>query len=198
MGMDWHAILGIASGALTVLSGIPYILSILRHETKPNAVSWILWTALQLIAIAAQISAGTSWSVILVIAATVNTSVVSILALSGYGYEEYGWLDYTCAASAVVAIILWQLTGEPALAILLAILADMLAATPTVIKTYRDPYSENLTGWAIITVASMCGVASTSLYNLANLAYPVYLLLIDGTLFSMAYIRRFAVARDVR
>ncbi len=83
--MEWHAALGVASGILQIASVIPYIRDILKGSTRPYAVSTGLWTLLSGIAFTAQITAGASWSVILVGGITFNCAIVTILALSGYG-----------------------------------------------------------------------------------------------------------------
>ena len=169
----------------------PYIRDILRGgETKPNAVSFFLWTVLQGIALVAQIKAGASWSIVIVFFVTMNTAIITVLALIGYGYRKYGKIDLFCFILAVAAIVGWQVTGSPVVAIILAVVADFFASYPTVAKTYREPRSEQLTGWMLITIASILGVLSTDRWDIANLAFPMYLVLVNGTIFSLAYFGR--------
>src|SRR3989344_5247088 len=47
--MDWHLILGISAGLIAIGATVPYILSIIRGETRPNVVSWSLWTIIVLV-----------------------------------------------------------------------------------------------------------------------------------------------------
>lgn len=191
--MDWHIVLGVAAGVVQATSLIPYVRDIFAGNTKPNAVSWILWTLLQGIALAAQISSGASWSAILLAVMTFNTALISVLALRGYGYKRYGLLDYTCFALALAAIVAWQSTDEPVAAIALVIFADFLAAVPTIAKVYREPNSENLLGWSMVAVAAVMSVFSSALYDAANLAFPIYIVAIAGAIASLIWIRRFAL-----
>ncbi len=189
--VNWHIAAAVISGILSVSSAVPYIRDILRGgDTRPNAVSWFLWTVLQSIILVATLKAGASWSIVIVIFITINTTIVTILALIGYGYRKYGWLDAVCFVLAVVAIILWQLTGQPVLAILLAIFADLFASVPTLVKTYHDPRSENVAGWFLIMLAALIGGFSTEIFNTANLAYPIYVFFMNGAIFSLAYFGR--------
>ncbi|MDP2692870.1 MAG: hypothetical protein Q8O88_04495 [bacterium] len=176
---------------LSVVAGVIYIKDILQGgETRPNAVSVFLWTVLQAIALAAQLKAGASLSVVIVIFVTLNTAIVTVLALSGYGYRKYGWVDFFCLVLAVAAIVGWQVTGNPVLAIGFAIAGDLFACVPTAVKTYKEPRSEHVPAWALITVASVLGVLSTDRLDMANLAFPLYLVVSNGAIFSLAYFGR--------
>lgn len=189
--LNWHGVTAVLSGVFAVVAMVPYIRDILRGgETKPNAVSFFLWTVLQAIALVAQIKAGASWSIVIVFFVTMNTAIITVLALIGYGYQKYGKIDLFCFVLAVVAIVGWQVTGNPVAAITLTIVADLFSSFPTVAKTYREPRSEQLTGWGLITVASILGVLSTDRLDMANLAFPMYLVLGNGTIFSLAYFGR--------
>ena len=188
--LNWHVVAAALSGAFAFLAEFLYIRDIIRGgETKPNAVSFFLWTVLQTIALVAQIKAGASLSIVLITCVTLSTAVITVLALVGYGYRKYGKIDLSCLVLAVAAIVLWQITGRPVLAIVLAIIGDFFASLPTVAKTYREPRSEHLTAWALITVASVLGVLSAD-PDAANLAFPVYLVAMNGAIFSLAYFGR--------
>jgi hypothetical protein len=189
--LDWHVATAVLSGALSVAAGWVYIKDILQGgETKPNAVSFFLWTVLQAIALAAQFKEGASWSIVIVIAVTLNTGAVTILALIGYGYRKYGKTELYCSILAVAAIVGWKVTGNPILAIFFAIAGDLFAFVPTVVKTYREPRTEHWPAWGIVTAASVLGVLSSDQLDMANLAFPVYLLVSNGAIFSLAYFGR--------
>ena len=137
---------------------------------------------LLLISILAQMSAGASWSLIFLIGDFVGTSSILVLCLIGYGYSKYGWIEWTCLGLAVVAIISWQLTHQPVLAIVFSIIADLMAAMPTVVKAYRDPWSEHPGTWFILCLAATLAILSTTIINPANLIFPAYLLFINGVI----------------
>jgi hypothetical protein len=188
--MNIHLILGIISGILAALAIIPYIKDILHGSTRPNIVSWALWVLLLGISILAQWSAGASWSLIFLIGDFIGTSAVLILCLTGYGYSKYTWVEWTCLALAVIAIIAWQLAHQPVLAILFAIIADLMASVPTVVKAYRDPWSEDPSVWIIICIASLLGIFSTTIFNAANLIFPAYIFFINGLIGLLSLIGR--------
>ena len=173
-----------------MLAVIPYIKDILHGTTRPNIFSWLLWVLLLSISTIAQFSSGASWSVIFLIGDLIGTSIIFILCLVGYGYKEYGWLEWICLGLAVIAIISWQLTNQPILAIVFSIIADALASIPTIVKAYRDPWSEDSLQWIIIASASILAVLSTTIWDLANIIFPAYLFLVNGTIGTVSLIRR--------
>lgn len=166
---------------------IPYVIDSVYGKTRPNLVSFTIWTILELIGIAAQIQAGASWSLVLIIVATVNTSIGVILALIGYGYKGYSSLDVICFIGAILAIILWRATNQPVLAIGLVIVADFLGLVPTIKKTYRDPDSENRLAWLLISIAAILSIFVTTKFDLANLLYPGYMVVADTTIFMLTF-----------
>ncbi len=187
---DFHLILGILAGILAAIAVVPYIKDILHGSTRPNAVSWVLWVAILSISILAQISAGASWSLIFLIGDLVGTSIILILSFTGYGYRKYGMIEWVCLALAVVAVVSWQLTDRPVLALLFAILADIMASVPTVVKAWRDPWSEHATMWMVIGAASVLGMFSTTKVDVANLIFPGYILLINGLVGVLSFVGR--------
>ncbi len=195
--MDWHGGLGIVAGLLQVSSIIPYAKDILKGSTRPNVVSFVIWTLIEVVAMVAQFSAGASWSVILLIATTFNTSLVVVLCFMGYGYKKYGLLDKFCFVLAIAAIILWQVTRQPLVAIVLAVLADILASVPTIVKTYHDPHSEMVLPWFMIVVAAVLGIISTTKLNAANLVYPIYLFAMNAIITSVAFWGQHTKTRQV-
>lgn len=185
--MDWHLILGIVSGLLTFFAIFPYIKDILHGTTRPNVVSWALWTLLLAISLLAQVSAGASWSALMIFADLLGTGVILALCLGGYGYKKYGAIDWICAVLAIVAIVLWQLAHQPVFAIALAALADFLAAIPTLIKSWKDPWSEDPTQFLMISGGGLLAVLSTTIINPANIIFPAYLCVLNGTIGLLAF-----------
>jgi hypothetical protein len=49
-------------------------------------------------------------------------------------YWKLEKFDYICGISSALALLLWWLTKEPAIAIVFAIISDAFAAIPTLIK----------------------------------------------------------------
>jgi hypothetical protein len=188
--MDWHVWLGAIAGIGQALAVIPYVRDILKGTTKPNIVSWSLWTLAVLITLSAQISAGASWSALILVGATVANFTVIILALFGYGYRKFTWVEWTCLTLSLAAIALWQITGNPLVAMGFSIAADGIAYIPTLVKAYKEPFSETAIYWLLLIVTDLMAMASTTILNTANLAFPIYYALINSLLLIVILGRR--------
>lgn len=186
--LDWHATAAAASSVLSIGAAGIYIQDILKGQTRPNAVSFSLWTILQGEVLLAQLEAGASWSIAVVIILTFATTFVTVLALVGYGYRDYGYIDLFCFIIAIgAALILW---AKPAASIFIAIIGDLCAYLPIYKKIYGDPKSEYLPAWILMTIAAILGALSASPPDIPNLAFPIYVAMANGLVVVLALLRR--------
>lgn len=185
--MSPHELIGIAAGVLAFGTAVPYIWNIIGGITKPNVVTYFVWTLLQSIAIFAQLKAGASWSIFLLAGSTVSIAIIFVLSLTKYGYKQYTWVDTVALSLAGAAILVLVFTDHPVLAIFLPIIADAIGAIPTIVKTRKYPHTEDRTAWFLMIVASALGIVATEKMDVANLAYPVFLLFEAIGIFSLAF-----------
>src|SRR6266566_7672685 len=97
--------------AVVAFSGVVgYTIETWRGTTKPNRVSWSLWTLAPLIAFAAQLGEGVTYQAALTFVAGFGPAVV--LAASFRDRKAY-WritkFDWACGALSLLAIILWAI-----------------------------------------------------------------------------------------
>jgi hypothetical protein len=120
-------------------------------------------------------------------AAFVNAFIIAALAFVGYGYTGHGMFDYACLMLALAVGAVWQLTGNPQLAIALSIVVSVIAAAPALYKTYRFPETESAGAWAIVAVAGILAIVSTSRLDFANVAPALYQALENSALTALAF-----------
>ena len=186
--MPIHEILGIASGILAFATIIPYVWDIVGGITKPNTVTYFVWTLLQSIALTAQIKVGASWSLYLLIGITINCGICFLFSLSKkYGYKEYGTVDTIALILAGISIAVLIFTDHPVLAILIPLVGDAIGAIPTLVKTRKYPHTEQRLAWFMMVLASALGVMATEKLDFANLAYPIFLLFESLIIFGLAF-----------
>ncbi len=171
---DYHVVLATVGGILFFAPILLYISTIVRHKTRPDAISWGGWTVLASIAAAAQIAKGASWSLVIPLASALSDGAVFLLALK-YGYKKFTHLDAICLTLGAIAIGAWIVTDEPLIALSLAIMADAVVAAPTVWKAWRRPRSEAPLPWLLFAAGAGLGALSTERFDFANLAFPLYL-----------------------
>ena len=168
-------------GALIVLTGnAAYARDTVRGETQPNRVSWMLWALAPMIAFAAQVAQGVGLDAVLTLAVGIGPLlVVAASFLDPKAYARVTPFDAGCAALSLIALGAWAATGRGNVAILLSILADFLAAVPTIRKAYRYPHTEH----AVAFLSGIAGAGITLLTikaedrGFASVAFPAYILL---------------------
>src|SRR3569833_2281929 len=120
-------------GALVQIWGCAnYTLDTLRGTTKPNRVTWFLWALAPMIAFSAELDKGVGLRSLLTF--SVGFGPMIVLAASFYNKKSYWQLkktDYFCGVMALVGLALWFVFREANIAIVFSILADGLAALPT-------------------------------------------------------------------
>ena len=171
--MDWHAVVGIVAGVIHLGVIVPYLLAMVKGTTRPNIISWFLWTVIQGIIVIAQFTSGASWSIVIPIASGIGNCVVLAFAIAGYGYKRFEAVDVASLLLAAAAMIFWALTSNPLTAILCAVLADAISYVPTLFKTYRDRYSETAVYWAGLVTADLLALVATTRFDLANILVPI-------------------------
>ena len=94
--------------------------------------------------------------------------------------------DYYLMAAAIAGIILWALTDNPNLALTFALLADIFAGLPTVIKAYKYPETESWVAYAISTLGFGISILAIQTYTFENGAFVIYVFILNGLLAYLA------------
>ena len=171
-------------GALIqIIALIPYGIEVVRGTTKPNKISWLLWSVAPIIGAIAAFSKGVGWAVLPVFMSGFAPLVIFILSIfNKKAYWELKTFDYYCGGASVVALILWAITKEANLAIIFAIISDGLAAFPTLIKSWSDPESETPITYLLSLLAVITTYTAITTKDFASLAFPIYLTFINFSL----------------
>jgi hypothetical protein len=177
---EYFAVVG---AIVASLGGFYYLYETIRGNARPNRVTWLLWGLFPMIIFVAQRAQGVeglSWATF----AAGFTPLLILLAsfLNERAYWKTEPRDFFLMAAAIVGIILWALTDDPNLAILLSLVADILAGLPTLIKAYRHPQTESWIAYAISTLGFGVGVLAIPSFTFENAAFIVYVFVLNGLL----------------
>jgi hypothetical protein len=165
--------LGIAIGFLGQLS---YLIDTIKGKTKPNKVTWAVWAFAPLIAFWATIRQGVGVQSLLTFMVGFGPLVILIASFaSKKAYWKTTKLDLICGGLAIIGLILWKITGTGNLAIFFSIIADGLAAIPTIIKSYKQPETENSNGYLGTTVAALITLLTIKIWSFEQYAFAAYI-----------------------
>ena len=72
----------------------------------------------------------------------------------------------------------------------LIILIDLIGSNLTILKTWKNPETENWVGWAMCGVGGLFGILSVGSFNFILLAYPIYICLINSIMAIIVIFRK--------
>lgn len=179
-------------GVMAQLWGVVYyIKGMFIGDTKPNKVTWLMWSVAPLIATFAAISDGVRWSVLPVFMAGFGPLLVFIFSLiNKKSYWKLEKIDYLCGFFSVVALILWGITKEPNIAIMFSIASDGSATIPTLIKSWKHPETESGGAYTSGLFSASTSFFAIKIWNYSSLAFPIYLIVANSLLSVFVYRRK--------
>lgn len=180
-------IIGTLIGAV---GSFAYLIDTVKGKVKPNRVSFLLWSIAPFIAFAAQIKQGVGLESLM----TFSTGFLPLTVfIASFVNKKAEWkltkFDLICGALSIIGLILWLVTKVGNVAIFFSIVADGLAAVPTLVKAYKYPDTEMAWPW----LATVFGVVLTLLtlneWTFANSAFIVYIFIVNTIIFSLVQFR---------
>ena len=125
----------------------------------------------------------------MVVGIFVGDLVVFLLALIAFGHTIYRWWDAACLVLCISALVLWALSGDALIALGFAITADAIAFIPTLVKSYREPFSEPPYLWFLFSLTGLLAAGSATA-DFPSLAFPIYYFLANAVLGILILARR--------
>ncbi|MEM6624417.1 MAG: hypothetical protein AAF674_19510 [Pseudomonadota bacterium] len=177
---DLLLLAGVASGVLSTLAYMPYILDTLARRTRPQRASWLIWSVLGAIAFFSQVYEGATaslWFAGVQVSGTIVVFTLSIFVGRGHFLSR---VDALVLVAAGVGLVLWYHTDTAVYALAITIAISLLGGAVTIAKAYRDPDSETMSTWLISFVAALAAIAAVGKLDWVILAYPLYLLVLNA------------------
>jgi hypothetical protein len=166
------------------LFGVSFLLrDILKGKTKPNLVTWFLWALAPLIGTFLQLKAGAGLATLSVFLAGFFPLIVVALALIKHdGYWEITPFDVFCGIFSLVALVLWVVTKNTDISLLFAILADALAAVPTLVKSWKFPETETALGYMPGIFNSILALLVITKWEFSVYSFQIYFIILNTIL----------------
>lgn len=179
-------VFSVLSGFVFVLAFFPYLRAIVRHETKPRKVTWLVWALGDIIILVGMLAKHTISG--LMIAAVLGATTTFVLSLK---HGESGWnkRDKICLSLSLLAITLWIYFGESNLGIGFSLLALMIAAWPTYVSAWQRPENEDQKAWILFNLANVFGALAIPRLAFADVAPPFTFMAIDVPMLYLLFVR---------
>ena len=179
MDITFESSVGILAGTLSGIAYLLYIIRTIKGPTKPNRATWWILTLVGLIILASYYREGARETIWVPLAYVVGPLVIAFLSLR---YGEGGWegLDKWCLVGALCGAGLWAISGSALTALLVNIGVDFLGIIPTIKKAYLRPAGEDKTAWALEAIACWLNLGAIKIWTFSIWVYPVYLAVANG------------------
>jgi glucose-6-phosphate-specific signal transduction histidine kinase len=171
-------------GYITILFGIAgafyYVRDTLLGKTKPNRVSWFIWALAPVIGAFLQVKSGAGLSALPILI----EGLISFLILSASFYNKNAYwkitlLDVVCGAFSISALILWIITQKSELSIIFVIIADGLAALPTILKSWKYPETETGSAYLFAIFSNIVGLLIIREWTFSIFSLGIYFILMN-------------------
>jgi hypothetical protein len=163
---------------------VAYVKDELAGKTKPNRVSWIFWGIAPLVATYIGYKSGVSLPFL---AATFMSGFICIpVVIASFFNKNAYWKttasDMLCGLLSLVAIVIWVTTKNGVISIAFAILADLFAGIPTMIKSWEHADTENTAPYTLGIVNQIITFFMIKNISFLNFAFPLYLILANSVI----------------
>lgn len=179
---------GYLAGVLDFASFAMYIYAMFKLGTRPNRASWWIWSLSALIIATSYHFTGAEQTIWMAISEFAGLLVVSILSIK-WGVGGWSRSDRFSLAGASLSLILWAVSGSAFLTLVFILAVDFFGAFPTILKSYKDPKSENITSWGLVFWASVINIFAAEEMTIEILIYPLYMTFILGLIYFLLIYR---------
>jgi tetratricopeptide (TPR) repeat protein len=173
------SVAGKLAGIISLAAYGPYILSILRKETKPNRASWIIWAVVSSIIALSYREAGASYAFLAPVGYVIGSTIVFILSIR-HGVGGWTPFDRKCLIGAAISLVLWKIFGSPMSALLINLFINLLGTLPTARKAWYQPETESKVAWSLFSLGSIVNLFAIENWIFSMAVYPVSMIFLIG------------------
>ena len=175
---------------ISAIGSFAYLVDTVKGKIKPNRVSFLLWSIAPLIAFFAQIKQGVGLESLM----TFSTGFLPLMTfVASFVNKRAEWkltrFDLMCGFLSILGLVLWQITKVGNIAIFFSIVADGLAAVPTIVKAYKYPDTEIAWPWLATSVGVVLTLLTLTSLTFANSGFIIYILFVDTLIFGLVQFR---------
>lgn len=187
--MEIKLIFGVASVVLAIVCFLPYVRDIVRKKTEPHMYSWLIWTILQIVGVAAQIKDGAGYGAWALSVGAFFCFVIFLLSFR-YGTKNISKFDLACLIAALCAIGVYIFLKNPVWATIVVSVIDFVGFLPTFRKGFQEPFSETASTFVMSAVANVLSIVALQNYSVTTVLYIGSLFFTNSSFATMVLLRR--------
>lgn len=176
-----YTVWGLLAGLFELVGSFPYLIAILKRQTRPSRATWIIWSIVAIITFVSYHASGAQETLWQPGVAVFFNLLFAILSFT-YGTGGKTKADILCFIGAVLSLSLWYITSNPVVALTSIVITAAIGSVPTIIKSYRHPELENTLAWSLWTLAATSNLLAIRDWHYAIVIYPLQAFLAVGTI----------------
>ncbi len=158
---------------LSAVGGSSYVRDTLRGVAKPNRVSWSLWGLEGVLGFGAELQQGIGIASLMTLMLGLMPCVVVLASFrSRHGVWKIGAFDVVCGSISIVGLCFWGFVNRPTVALVAFVTADMVAALPTLRKSWRAPSTETSRVFVMGCCNCVITLMTLKVFTTAGALYP--------------------------
>jgi len=186
--------LGVISSLIAAVAYFIYFRQIISGKVKPHAISWFIWGILTTIIFAAQTVKHGGAGAFVTGLTGMACFIISVVAYHK-GKNVIDKMDKIFLLSALASLVLWWMTSEPLLSVILITITDACAFIMVFKKSYLNPFEEGATLFGLSAIKFFISIFALESYSIETWLYPVYLIIGNGALAIMILVRRYSLKK---
>lgn len=172
-------------GLITPLIGIR---AIFKGEYKPQRMTRLIFLIISLLFVSTLFAQGDTVAIVLAVIQLITSITIFTLSFK-YGMGGYSKTDLLVFICAMITLVVWKTTENPTSALYTSILTDTIGFSPTIIKSFKNPFTEDPKFYLSDTIAGFLNILALKSYMLSELAFPLYIFLVNGLVLGILLIR---------
>ena len=171
--------IGVIGGLVTLAAFFPYVISIVKYETRPKQSTWWIWTLNSVLVMTSYKAEGAQESIWLAVAYVIGCGIIALFSLK-YGVRKWSKVDRWSLGGTILAIALWVTIG-PIATLIMSLIVDLFGVIPTVYASFYHPEEEDKLSWSmwlaggllsLLSIENLFSWQEWSLQMLTIVSYP--------------------------
>ena len=178
------------AAGLSALGAYGYVRDTLRGTTAPNRVTWSLWGVEGVLAALNEVQQHVGLAAIMTLMlGLVPIVVVAASFRNPHGVWSIGPFDVVCGLISLLGLVAWLFVHEATLALVTFVVADQIAALPTLRKSWLVPETESPRVFFLGALNCFITILTLPALTTAGVLFPGCIMVMDFLLAALIFTR---------
>lgn len=163
---------------------------------QPHPFSWLLWGLVTGVAYIVQVSTGGGAGSWVTGFTAVMCYVIGLFSLFKHRWQ-FGLFDWLSLIAGIILLVYYLSAKNLLSSAILATAMDVVGYGPTVKKGWGRPYNDSVSSFALNSIKFVPALGALKSYSVTTWLYPSTLILVNGAVALMLFLRRRKITPDV-